>query len=329
MIAYQPFELHCHTRHSDGQFTVPGLMRAVADYGYAGFALTDHNAVSGGREITPELEAQTCKAIRGIEWTTFFGHLLVLGGERYVDWRFVTPDTIDQALVEIRAAGSVAGIAHPCEVGAPLMCGCNWEFHVTRWDLVDYVEIWSQEDPMTRAKNDLARPWYDALLNAGQHLAVSAGRDWHGPDPAGKIPLLTATYLGVDGEVTQQGALDALRHGRTYVTLGPTMDVKLRQRNHVYGLGETVSPGEAELSICVEETERREIWGRNGIGTDVIRVVANGRILAELPYTGAPVTLHTDVEAGWLRVEVYGHDATRTGLILALSSPIYIENAAQ
>lgn len=326
MLQYRPFELHCHTQHSDGQFTVPQLMQDVAAYGYAGFALTDHNAISGGRDITPELEARTCMAIRGIEWTTFFGHLLVLGCRSYVDWRFVTPDTIDDALAQIKAAGGVAGIAHPCEVGAPLMCGCNWEFHVTRWDLVDYVEIWSQEDPQSRAKNELALPWYDALLCEGHHLAVSAGRDWHGPDPAGRIPLLTATYLGIEGAVTQEHALDALRAGRTYVTLGPTVALTLRRQGRDYGLGETVDPGEADVCIRVGETERREIWGGSDIRVETIRLTVNGRTAAEIPYTGQPVRIPATLAPGWLRVELHGSAASKRQL-LALSSPIYVRAA--
>ena len=34
MMNYRPFELHTHTRHSDGSWTVPELMKGVADYGY-------------------------------------------------------------------------------------------------------------------------------------------------------------------------------------------------------------------------------------------------------------------------------------------------------
>ena len=125
MLKYRPFEMHCHTRHSDGTFLVPQLIESVAAYGYAGLALTDHNAVTGLLEVTEELQRKNnCLVLPGIEWTTFYGHLLVIGCDRFVDWRFVTPDTIDEALQEIRAAGGIAGVAHPCEVGSPLMCGC-------------------------------------------------------------------------------------------------------------------------------------------------------------------------------------------------------------
>ncbi|WP_455582802.1 CehA/McbA family metallohydrolase [Dysosmobacter sp.] len=325
MTQYRPFEMHCHTRHSDGTFLVPQLLESAAAYGYAGLALTDHNAVTGLLEVTPELEARTCRVIPGIEWTTFYGHLLVLGCRHFVDWRFVTPDTIDQALEEIRAAGGVAGVAHPCEVGAPLMCGCNWEFRVRRWDLVDYVEIWSGDDPHARAKNALALPWYDALLNQGHHLAISAGRDWHGPDVLGSTPLLTATYLGVDGALTAENALAAIQGGRTYVTLGPTLEIALSQQGSCLGLGETARPGRATVRVAVGETDRREIWKRNEIHPRFVRLVANGSTLAELPCGEAAVEFSVELTPGWLRVELHGSDFHGIIKTIALTSPIYVE----
>ena len=59
MLKYRPFEMHCHTRHSDGTFLVPQLIESVAAYGYAGLALTDHNAVTGLLEVTEELQRKT------------------------------------------------------------------------------------------------------------------------------------------------------------------------------------------------------------------------------------------------------------------------------
>ena len=325
MLKYRPFEMHCHTRHSDGTFLVPQLVESVAAYGYEGLALTDHNAVTGLLEVTDELQKKnSCLVLPGIEWTTFYGHMLVIGCDHFVDWRFVTPDTIDEALKEIRAAGGIAGVAHPCEVGSPLMCGCNWEFNVTRWDLVDYVEVWSAHDPHSWAKNALAMPWYDALLNRGYHLALSAGRDWHGPDKPGQIPLLTATYLGIDGDVTIENAKKAVRSGRTYVTMGPTLDVALIQNGKSFGLGQTARPGDAAVKVKIGMQERSEIWGRHQITPQSIRLVQNGKTLAETPYTGAAAEFSVEVVPGWLRVEVYGTALDHPTDTIALTSPIYI-----
>ena len=115
-IQYRPFEMHCHTHHSDGRFSVGQLLEAAEGYGYEGICLTDHNTMSGVREAAqPGRNAPF--VMPGIEWTTFYGHLLVLGGTRYVDWRFVTPDTIDGALQEIREAGGSPGLPIPLNPG--------------------------------------------------------------------------------------------------------------------------------------------------------------------------------------------------------------------
>lgn len=324
MICYRPFELHNHTLHSDGQFTVPELCRAARDYGYAGIALTDHNTAAGCGELTAELCRETLPAICGMEWTTFFGHLLVLGCERNVDWRFVVPDTIDDALAQIHAEHGVAGIAHPMEFGAPLMCGCHWDFNVTRWDLIDYIEVWSKPDPLSMFFNPSALAWWESLLSQGEHIAISAGRDWHQPDT--KMPyLLSATYLGLEGEaVTQAGVLDAIRSGRTFVTLGPTIEVYLIAQGRPFGLGETAPAGDAELRITIAQDSRHEQWERFHIKISSVRVTMNGKIIYNEPYSGNAITMRHQLEPGWVHVSLYGDHERRQNEMLALTSPIYL-----
>lgn len=318
--AYRPFEMHTHTRHSDGRFQVAELAQAARDYGYAGFALTDHNTEAGQAELTPELEAQTVPAIRGIEWTTFFGHMLVLGCHKYVDWRFALPEDIDTYTAQIRENGGIAGVAHPFNIGSPMCTGCRWDFKVKNWENMTYMEIWSQENPMMRTKNIMAMEWWTKLLNEGHRLACTAGRDWHCRDT--EPPVLSATYLGLpDGNVTEQNALDALRAGRTYVTLGPTMDITARQGETSGGLGDTLHTGDCEVYVDVGETERREHWARWGIAVRSVAVTGpNGTVKA--PYTGELCRIKTQGDR-WLRVELYGDKQGQYDQLLAVSSPIY------
>lgn len=327
MMKYLPFELHTHTQHSDGKFLTDELVRACGTYGYRGMAITDHNAVTAADEVTPELLEETGMiVIPGIEWTTFYGHLLVLGCKRYVDWRFVTPDTIDAALEEIRETGGIAGIAHPCEVGSPLMCGCHWDFKVTRWDLVSYVELWSQEDPHARAKNWLAKPWYDALLNEGYRLAVSAGRDWHSPDPdPSSPPLLTATYLGVETEDVQ-GAINALRAGRTFITMGPVLTCEAIREGRTYSLGESMPAGHAIIHIQVGFDDRMPHWRAWGITPTYVRIVMNGEVAAKCRCAGSRIEISVETVGGWLRAEIWGtYRGSGEEQLLALTSPVYVE----
>ena len=320
--AYRPFELHTHTLHSDGRFTVPQLCQAAADYGYAGIALTDHNTEAGQAELTPELAQKTLPAIRGIEWTTFFGHMLVLGCHEYVDWRFALPEDIDDYTAQIRKVGGIAGIAHPFNIGAPMCGGCHWDFKVKNWDDITYMEIWSQEDPMHRTKNIMAIEWWTELLNQGHRLAATAGRDWHRFDS--EPVILSATYLGLPGgEVTEDNAIEALRRGRTYLTLGPTMQIEVRQGTDSLGLGETGKAGPCQVRVDVSDSERREHWERWGIAVREVRAVGpNGAI--RKPYAGGPVLLETEGDR-WLRIELYGELNGEHMQLLAISSPVYFE----
>ena len=63
MLKWFPCEMHCHTLHSDGKFTVESLMQTAKEYGLSGIALTDHNTVSGWDEITEEREKKYVSAI--------------------------------------------------------------------------------------------------------------------------------------------------------------------------------------------------------------------------------------------------------------------------
>lgn len=139
-MSYLPCELHCHTIHSDGDFTVSELQKAAADDHLAIIALTDHNTFSGW----DELDDNIIPAIRGIEWTTYFGHMLVLGANDFVDWRDAQPDNIDEKIKQVKAVGGIVGIAHPYQLGSPLCTGGRWEFNVRDWRNVDYIEVWHQ-----------------------------------------------------------------------------------------------------------------------------------------------------------------------------------------
>lgn len=50
MKKWYPCELHCHTLHSDGSFTVNELLSAAKSRKLSGICLTDHNTVSGWEE---------------------------------------------------------------------------------------------------------------------------------------------------------------------------------------------------------------------------------------------------------------------------------------
>ncbi|MDR2096861.1 MAG: CehA/McbA family metallohydrolase [Treponema sp.] len=326
MIAYKCFEMHTHTLHSDGDFTLTELCARAADFLYDAVAVTDHNTMSA-LDGLPAIPVGGVPVIPGIEWTTYYGHMVVLGADEYVDWRFARPETIDEYTQAIKNVGGVIGIAHPFEFGSPLCTGCYWDFKVQNWEAIDYIEVWSDPFPHSKLKNHLAFNWWNSLLNEGHHLAATAGWDWHGLEK-GKPPLPPATWLGLrEGRIDTANVREALERGRSFVTLGPFAELSLTGENgQSYGPGETIVTGNYRLELRVDESRRRKVWSPFGIAAKTIRLVHRGTVLAILPYHPESPVLTADLKLkpGWLRVEGYGDYMGAEDKLLFFSSPIYI-----
>ncbi|NCC42811.1 MAG: PHP domain-containing protein [Clostridia bacterium] len=326
VIEYQPFELHTHTCHSDGSFHVEELCQTASEYGYAGIALTDHNTSSGLQEVTKTLEERTVMVIPGIEWTTYYGHMLVLGAKEYVDWRYALPETIDEYLEKIKTVDGVTGIAHPFRVGAPICTGCYWEFKVTKWELIDYIEIWSLPAPQERPENKRAIKMWEDLLDQGYHLAATSGRDWHGFDE--KPVLLASTYLGLnEGELTAENALAAIRAGRTYITIGPELIIKIED-----GMGNKAELGDTlkctakkkwKIHIVWEETDDMEEW--KILPREIVLVGDHGEKIEAQDIQEQEVVFELNSRSRWYRLELTGDIGNEKKRTLAITSPIYME----
>ena len=324
MTAYKCFELHNHTVNSDGQFSLELLCEAAKKYEYDGIALTDHNTMSGMEDLEPELVRRTLPLIPGIEWTTFFGHMVVIGADRYIDWRFALPEDIDSHIAHIKAVNGVVGIAHPFRVGSPFCTGCRWEFKVQNWNQIDYIEIWEGTFPHSQFSNTLSFRWWTDLLNRGYKIAAGSGRDWH-REETGEA-LTTATWLGIkDGIISTASVREAIAAGRTFVSCGPVMELSLRDGGGVYGLGETVKAGEYTLSLVVDESRRRRIWEGFNIKTQTLRLVHNGSVIKTISCNGShEESCRLALSPGWLRAEGYGSYLDEADKLLFFSSPIYI-----
>ncbi|MDF2959586.1 MAG: histidinol-phosphatase [Paenibacillus sp.] len=204
MTKWLPFELHCHTYHSDGKQSLAELALAAKALGLRGVALTDHNTMTGLTNREQVVAETGVEVIPGLEWTTFFGHMLTLGIHEYVDWRNLSPFHIHRGIEGVHRQGGLVGIAHPFRVGSPMCTGCYWEFEVSDWSKVDYIEVWSGLFPSIRRNNARAFALWTELLNRGHRIAATSGRDWHVSDPV--TEPVSATFLGIrNGDEEREG----------------------------------------------------------------------------------------------------------------------------
>lgn len=316
MMNYIPCELHCHTIHSDGDFTPEGLQQAAVENELSLIALTDHNTLSG----TKELSRDVIPFIKGIEWTTYFGHMLVLGAKEFVDWRDAVPNNIDDKIEAVRKTGATVGVAHPFQCGSPICTGGRWEFNVSKWENVNYIEIWHEAFHDGNTENDRALAFWASLLDEGYHLAASYGKDWHRPQ--NQDTLFGCTYLGIDGEINEENAVKAIKEGRMIVSVGAEFSFTVLQNNSVYHIGETLSSGTAQFDFNCNFDARKNHCGNKTIEYQTIRIVTNGNeIVCEADKNTKNIKIELKKNQ-WYRAELWGTiDGKEQPL--AITSPIY------
>ncbi len=326
MREWIPCELHTHSLHSDGKNSVPDLARLAAGMGIRAIALTDHNTVSGWREIPAAERDSGIVVIPGLEWTTFYGHMVAFGVDSYVDWRFLGKSEIDEGIASIKASGGLAGIAHPFRIGAPYCCGCHWQYEIGDWSAVDYMEVWSETDPWGRYSNRRAFAKWTELLNRGFRMSGVSGRDWHGDDSS---EMASLTYLGVEGDrLDWRGYRAALASGRAYCSLGPALDLRFSAGQTMYGIGDRIprgfGRGTLNLVVDMEERARFRVWDARELELRIEGSVGRaGKVALNFPdgrgERGVTLAL-SEVDLGtWFRAELWDGEDLR-----AFTNPLYI-----
>lgn len=316
-MSYLPCELHCHTVHSDGDFQVKELQEAAKQDHLALIALTDHNTVSGHSELDEEI----VPFIKGIEWTTYFGHMLVLGAKEFVDWRNAKPDNIDEKIKEIKSKGGIVGVAHPYQIGSPVCTGGRWEFRVKDWRNIDYMEIWHEDLTSLSSENKKSLELWTSLLDKGYKIAAAYGRDWHRPETSGHYGC---TYIDIEGETTSEQAIRGIRMGKTVVSSGAKFFFRLHRHGNTYMIGDTVRKGNYTFSFFTDLHSRKKDAGEEAITYKTIKVVTNGsKTVLETRYNERHVMLRLE-KGHWYRAELWG-SVDGENMPLAITSPIYCE----
>ncbi len=333
LIRWVPFELHTHTNHSDGSHTLDVLVDNAIKLGYEGIALTDHSTMSGLAEAELLQNSTGLHIIGGMEWTTFFGHVLFLGIKEYVDWRDLGIGDLHKRLSTVHAQGAVIGAAHPFRVGSPMCTGCYWNYEVQDWSEIDYIEVWSGTFPSVHKVNLRAFQLWTDLLDQGYRISAVSGRDWHSPEPVSEP--LAATFLAIDedgGTEVAEMAVKALGAGLISVSMGPLLLLRILslKRQKQWHIGEIIpnsgSHEKLEVKIYLDRTARAGYWV---LEDEPLSIVVNsnlGSLTKIVLHTGNTNASFTMEATGlkWIRAEMYGvlHGADT---MIAFTNPVYFE----
>lgn len=314
-------EPHTHTVHSDAGFTVSDLLSAAKRAQLNAIILTDHNTDTGMDEISPDQIDP--RVVPGIEWTTFYGHVVIIAPERFVEWRDLTVNNLDPHLRLVHEANAVVQMAHPFQPGEPFCCGCHWDFDIPDWTQIDAVEVWSKGDPAWSPWNEKAyQLWKDKWKEGYRPMAVTA-RDWHEErDPA---TVFGVNYLYIDEtKPFSEAVKEAYRRKRGYMTAGPVLSLTVQNSSGNYGIGDTITEGDTVFRIMLDQHQRTEVWEPYELVPEQIHLINNDEVrIFEFPGYGIPLETDLELREGFVFLEVHGKAHQRPCKLL-MTNPLII-----
>ena len=250
-MKYYPFELHTHTKHSDGVFSVEQLVEYAKMRGLTGIAKTDHNTANGNDNFAELCREASIVPIEGFEITNCEqGDATVLGGvaAKGIEMFGKYDSESFQFIAEtVKAGGGSIGYSHPYRyLPGPKTLGNYDEASGEEKIETTHIEVWNGPNIERRAARKDATRLYLQILRK-RPLAAIASTDFHVPTVLGCYYSLT--YIGMDGIPNSDKAINAILNRNTYIAYG----WKINDEDPLLQLiGKSLSPGHFEFDFTMD-----------------------------------------------------------------------------
>lgn len=314
-------DLHMHTVHSDGNWTIAELISSARNTGLDFIVITDHNTASHHEEIDRLSKGSLQPLLlRGEEITTYGGHTNAWGlpAGTWIDFRARPGDNSRIASIASRAhrAGALISINHPFA----LCGGCSWSYDGAAWGF-DSIEVWNGPWDFT---DEPALKMWDKILQSGRRITAIASSDSHRPDtPIGK----PTTHVAAN-DLTQPSILKAIRMGHVYLTDGSARVELSFEGELANGTSRSRAMIGDQLRLLAPGKVRFLITARAAPANATVSLISNGGVVRSFPANsdGKPQVIEIDCQHdAYFRLEV--RDETKS--MLALTNPIYVKIAVK
>jgi hypothetical protein len=312
-------DLHMHTVHSDGDWTVAELISSARRTGLDFIVITDHNTASHHEEIDRLSKgSRQPLVLRGEEITTYGGHTNAWGlpAGTWIDFRTRPGDSsrIAKIAAQVHRAGALISINHPF-----VLCGgCSWSYDHSARDF-DSIEVWNGPWDFT---DEPALKMWDKILQSGRRITAIASSDSHRPDtPIGK----PTTHVAASA-LTQPSILKAIHMGHVYLTDGSAKVELSFEAGWANGTGRSRAMIGDQLRLLAPGKVRFLITTKAAAANATVSLISNGGVVRSFPADpeGKPQVIEIDCQRdSYFRLEV----RDRTNAMLALTNPIYIKVA--
>jgi hypothetical protein len=220
--------------------------------------------------------------------THVLGHTII--------WGASTPIEVRESYViyrlfweEARRQGAISGYAH-MGLAAGALNGLSIDLP---GGLLSFLEVLQ----FNNANYDV---WY-TILNTGFRMAPTGGSDYPFGDVG--LPGSERFYTRVEGPLSYEGWIEGIRRGRTFVTNGPLLDLRVAGRE----AGDEVAlrgPGPVEVEARARFDPTRDALER-------LEVIANGEVVRTVPRAAADGLIEARFaldlrESSWLALRASG-----------------------
>lgn len=261
----------------------------------------------------------------------FLGHIETLGSATLF-WPWVwgpgyqvygeDDRTNAEAMQHARQHGGIAGYVHPVPIMNPLTpetagavpTGFVADAVLGEIDIIELACLWTDEI-------GTAALWHQ-VLNIGVPLAASAGSDVMNDYYRTMAIGATRVYAKVDGELTSESFLQAVREGRSFTSNGPMIEFEVEGR----GPGEAVDTSNDAVSWTATV--------HSPLPYERLDIIVNGQVVKTLDGTGAPGSNSYQgslpvLTGGWVTARVIGVNSGWPALdsyLYAETSPVWFGN---
>lgn len=308
-VSFIRAELHNHSTESDGKLSIGELVSYAEEHSFEVLAITDHNTVSGQDKAVSAAKGKDLDILPGVEITTFYGHILVLGLRRMVDIAYLDPSKPEELVRELKAAGARAvGCAHPFCIGQPIMKGCRLAMKFRYPEVLDYIEVFNTSAGDLFSGNEFALNWWEQLVLQGIRIAAVTGIDLH-TIPQNQDVFTTYAVVKDDAKISMQSkaqtVLNCIFDRKTMVSKGPLFSCEY-------------SEGRIHVVFATPVREGMLLQIRQSTGTQNVIPLENS----------AELTLDADIGMRSAVVKLYDTEADFAHL-LAVGTPIYAEGCRE
>jgi len=279
-------DMHHHADQAEAVTPPEDLARSELAAGLNVLFVSDHDSTVNHTTLAKIAAARGIPFVPGMELSPSWGHFnaypLRPGAQLAID---TSTASISEVLKEARREGaSVVQVNHPfIPYGyfASVAAGVAPGGFDGGFDLVEINSTVPKDDPKV-----LTRLWQ--FWNEGKHYYLTAGSDTH--DVWNEQSGLVRTFAHVDGAVTAQSFVAALKDGHAYVTYGPII-----YPTRMFGTTLKLAPG-APFTLGFDVG--------SVAGLKQVQLIGDGVARETRDFGAAPVQTHVEFHlsaqrAGW------------------------------